>query len=108
VAYAERGDSAGFGTLARVGYRLFKGAWTIGAGYMRIDREFTNPANVALQPGLSEVNLRSGLRLGATELRAEYASQQFALQGIDREHSHVSMVQPSCARSWTRGSRTTR
>ncbi len=94
VAYAERGDSAGFGTLARVGYRLFNGAWTIGAGYMRIDREFTNPANVALQPGLTEVNLKSGLRLGATELRAEHSSQQFTLQGIERERSRVSLVQP--------------
>jgi uncharacterized repeat protein (TIGR01451 family) len=93
VAYAERGDSAGFGTLAKANYRLLKGAWTIGAGYMHIDREFTNPANVALRPGLTEVNLKSALTLGATELRAEHSSQQFTLQGIGRERSRVGIVQ---------------
>ena len=92
IAYAERGDSAGFGTLAKASYR--KGPWTLGLGYMRIDREFTNPANVALQPGLTELTFKSGLKLGAAELRAEHSSQQFALQGIGREHSRVSLVEP--------------
>ena len=91
VAYTERGDSAGFGTLAKASYR--KGPWTLGAGYMRIDREFTNPANVALQPGLTELTVKSALTFGATELRAEHSSQQFALQGIGREHSRMGLVQ---------------
>ena len=93
VAYAERGDSAGFGALAKASYSLFKGAFTLGAGYMRIDREFTNPANVALQPGLTEVNVKSALKLGPTALLAEHSSQQFELQGLGREHSRVGIAQ---------------
>ena len=93
VAYAERGDSAGFGALAKGSFRPFNGPWTIGAGYMRIDRGFTNPANVALQPGVTELSLKSGLRLGGTELRADYSSQQFDVQGVSREHGRVGIVQ---------------
>jgi hypothetical protein len=104
VAYAERGDSAGFGTLARVGYRMLKGAWTIGAGYMRIDREFTNPANVALQPGLTEVNVKSNLRLAATELRPSTQPAVHAA-GIGREHSRVGWCNPCATCCWKAGSK---
>ena len=66
---------------------------TVGGGYMRVGRQFTNPSNVALQPGLTEESLRGGLRLGGTELRAEHTRQNFELQGIDREHTRVGIVQ---------------
>src|SRR5213083_1708216 len=68
VAYAEHGDSTGLATSAKASYSLFGGAVTVGGGYMRVGRQFTNPSNVALQPGLTEENLRGGLKLGGTEL----------------------------------------
>ncbi len=93
IAYAERGDSTGLATSAKASYSLFDGTLTLGASYMRVGREFTNPSNVALQPGLAEASLRTGLKLGATELRAEYSHEEFALQGVDREHTRVGIVQ---------------
>src|SRR5438445_10529673 len=93
VAYAEHGASAGLGASAKASYSLFGGAVTVGGGYMRVGRQFTNPSNVALQPGLTEESLRGGLRLGGTELRAEHTRQNFELQGIDREHTRVGIVQ---------------
>jgi len=93
VAYAEHGDSAGLAASAKASYSLFGGAVTVGGGYMRVGRQFTNPSNVALQPGLTEESLRGGLRLGGTELRAEHTRQNFELQGIDREHTRVGIVQ---------------
>lgn len=93
VAYAERGDSTGLATSAKASYSLLDGALTIGAGYMRVGREFTNPSNVALQPGLTQETLRSGLKLGGTELRAEHSHEEFALQGVNREHTRVGIVQ---------------
>ncbi len=93
AAYTEQGDSTGFGALAKASYSAWHGAFTLGAGYMRIDREFTNPSNVALQPGLTEVSVKTGLKFGATQLVAEHASEQFALQGVSRDHSRVGLVQ---------------
>ena len=93
VAYAERGDSTGLATSAKASYSLFDGTLTFGASYMRVGREFTNPSNVALQPGLVEASLRTGLKLGATELRAEHSREEFALQGVDRVHTRVGIVQ---------------
>ncbi len=93
VAYAEHGDSTGLAASAKASYSLFGGAVTVGGGYLRVGRQFTNPSNVALQPGLTEESLRGGLRLGGTELRAEHTRQNFELQGIDREHTRVGIVQ---------------
>ena len=93
VAYAEHGDSTGLAASAKASYSLFGGAVTVGGGYMRVGRQFTNPSNVALQPGLTEESLRGGLRLGGTELRVEHTRQDFELQGIDREHTRVGIVQ---------------
>src|SRR6266540_1050599 len=93
VAYAELGDSTGLATSAKASYSLFGGTLTFGASYMHVGREFTNPSNVALQPGLAEASLRTGLKLGATELRAEHSHEEFALQGVDREHTRVGIVQ---------------
>jgi uncharacterized repeat protein (TIGR01451 family) len=93
VAYAEHGDSAGLATSVKASYGLFGGAVTVAGGYMRIGRQFTNPSNVALQPGLTEESLRGGLRVAGTELRAEHTRQNFELQGIDREHTRVGIVQ---------------
>src|SRR5581483_2202146 len=52
VAYAEQGDSTGFGTVAKASYN--HGGFTLGGAYMRIDPEFTNPSNLALQPGITD------------------------------------------------------
>jgi uncharacterized repeat protein (TIGR01451 family) len=93
VAYAEQGDSTGVAASAKASYSLFDGALSLGAGYMQVGREFTNPSNVALQPGLIEQNLKGGLKRGVTELRAEHSRQNFELLGIDREHTRVGIVQ---------------
>ncbi|HEV8304190.1 MAG TPA: hypothetical protein VGQ25_04475 [Gemmatimonadales bacterium] len=93
IAYAEQGDSTGVAASAKASYSLFDGALSLGAGYMRVGREFTNPSNVALQPGLLEENLRGGLRLGGTELRAEHSRQDFELLGIGRRHTRVGIVE---------------
>ena len=93
VAYAEQGDSTGLATAATASYSAFGGALTVGAGYMRVGREFRNPSNVALQPGLTEQNLKGGLKLGGTELRVEHSHQAFELQAVDREHTRVGIVQ---------------
>src|SRR3989441_12870995 len=60
---------------------------------MQVGREFTNPSNVALQPGLIEENLKGGLKLGGAELRAEHSRQDFELLGIGREHTRVGIVE---------------
>ena len=93
IAYAEHGDSTGVAASARASYSLFDGALSVGAGYMQVGREFTNPSNVALQPGLIEENLKGGLKLGGTELRAEHSRQDFELLGIGREHTRVGILQ---------------
>jgi uncharacterized repeat protein (TIGR01451 family) len=93
IAYAEQGDSTGVATSAKASYSLFDGALSLGAGYMQVGREFTNPSNVALQPGLIEENLRGGLKLGGIELRAEHSRQDFELLGIGRQHTRVGIVQ---------------
>ncbi len=93
VAYSERGDSAGLATSVKASYSLWGGRLTLGGDYMNIGREFTNPSNVALQPGLTQQNVRTGLRIGSTELRAEHSHEEFALQGIAREHTRMGIVQ---------------
>jgi uncharacterized repeat protein (TIGR01451 family) len=93
IAYSERGDSTGLATSAKASYSLRNGALTIGGSYMHVAREFSNPSNVALQPGLTEASLQTGLKLGSTELRAEHSREEFALQGVDREHTRVGFVQ---------------
>src|SRR5437773_10009628 len=60
---------------------------------MQVGREFTNPSNVALQPGLIEENLKGGLKLGGTELRAEHSRQDFELLGLGRQHTRVGIVE---------------
>src|SRR5207245_253365 len=69
------------------------GPLSIGAGYIQIGREFTNPPNAALQPGLIEENLKGGLKVGRTELRAEHSRQDFELLGIGRQHTRVGIVE---------------
>ncbi len=93
LAYAEQGDSAGIAAAAKANYRALDGALTLGAGFMRVGREFTNPSNVALRPGLTELNLKGGVKVGGTELLAEHSRQRFELQGVDREHSRLGLVQ---------------
>ncbi|HEY6208932.1 MAG TPA: hypothetical protein VIW28_07735 [Gemmatimonadales bacterium] len=93
VAYADKGDSAGFGGSVKAGYTLFGGAVTAGATYTRLGSGFTNPSNVALRPGTSDLSLKGGLKLGDTELRAEHSHQEFQQQGVDRQHSRVGLVQ---------------
>ena len=93
VAHAEQGDSTGLAGMIRAAYSPFGGALTFGARYMQVGREFSNPSNVAVQPGLTEVSLKSSLKLGATELRLEHSRQDFELQGVEREHSRVGVVQ---------------
>jgi len=93
IAYAEQGDSTGVAASAKASYSLFDGALSVGAGYMQVGREFTNPSNVALQPGLIEENLKGGLKLGGTELRAEHSRQDFELLGIGRQHTRVGIVE---------------
>src|SRR5207247_2780407 len=93
IAYAEQGDSTGLAASAKASYSLFDGALSVGAGYMQVGREFTSPSNVALQPGLIEENLKGGLKLGGTELRAEHSRQDFELLGIGRQHTRVGIVE---------------
>lgn len=92
VAYAEHGDSAGLASSAKLSYTLLGGALTLGAGYMHVGREFTNPSNLALQPGLTEASLKGGVRIGGTELRAEHSYEEFALQGIERQHTRLGLT----------------
>ena len=93
VAYATHGDSAGFGAVGRGTFTALRGALTLGATVMRVDREFANPANVALQPGLTELTVKSAWRVAGTEIRAEHSSQDFEVQGMSRAHSRVGVVQ---------------
>ena len=93
VAHAEQGDSTGLAGMIRAAYSPFGGALTFGARYMQVGREFSNPSNVAVQPGLTELSLKSSLKLGATELHVEHSRQDFELQGVEREHSRVGVVQ---------------
>ncbi|HUL02907.1 MAG TPA: hypothetical protein VLV16_06720 [Gemmatimonadales bacterium] len=94
VAYAEHGDSTGFGALGRAGFTTLHGALTLGASVMRVDREFTNPANVALQPGLTDVTVKGVMKVANAEIRAEHSSQDFEVQGMSRSHSRFGIMQP--------------
>lgn len=93
IAYAEQGDSAGVATAVKASYQLPGGAVTVGAAYMSVGREFTNPSNVALRPGTTELNLRGALSVGPSTLRAEHSRQRFELDGVDRQHTRVGIVQ---------------
>ena len=77
----------------KASYTLFGGAVTAGGTYTRLGSGFTNPSNVALRPGTSDLSLRGGLKLGNTELRAEHSHQEFQQQGVDRQRSRVGLVQ---------------
>lgn len=93
VAYAEQGDSAGLATAARAGYGVAGGRVTVGASYMSVGREFTNPSNVALRPGTTELTVRGALKVGPSTLRVDHAWQQFKVDGIDRQSTRVGLVQ---------------
>lgn len=94
VAYAEHGDSTGFGAMGRAGFTTLHGALTLGASVMRVDREFTNPANVALQPGLTDVTVKGVWRVANAEIRAEHSSQDFEVQDMNRSHTRLGIMQP--------------
>ena len=93
AAYSAQGDSAGVAIGAKASYTAFDGALTLGAGFMQVSRGFTNPSNVAVRPGVTDVNLKGGFKVGGTELRAEHTRQEFGLQGVDRTHTRFSMAQ---------------
>jgi hypothetical protein len=93
VAYAEQGDSIGFATAARAGYGSGTGPVTLGASYMSIGREFTNPSNVALRPGTTEFTVRGALKLGPSTLRASHSWQEFLVDGVSRQSTRVGLVQ---------------
>jgi hypothetical protein len=93
VAYAEQGDSTGFATTAKAGYGSATGPVTFGASYMFVGREFTNPSNVALRPGTTDLTLRGSLKVGPSTLRASHSWQQFQLDGVTRQDTRVGLVQ---------------
>ncbi|MEA2723320.1 MAG: hypothetical protein QOH59_1091 [Gemmatimonadales bacterium] len=93
VAYAEKGDSAGFATSAKAGFGTAEGPFSFGASYMSVGREFTNPSNIALRPGTTEIALRSALKVGPSTLRASHSWQDFQLDGVSRQSTRVGLVQ---------------
>ncbi len=93
VAYAEKGDSAGLATAARAGFGAAEGPVSLGASYMSVGREFTNPSNVALRPGTTEIALRGALKVGQSILRASHSWQEFRLDGVSRQSTRVGVVQ---------------
>jgi hypothetical protein len=60
---------------------------------MHVSREFTNPSNVALRPGTTELAVRGALKVGPSLLRASHSWQQFQLDGVVRHSSRVGLVQ---------------
>jgi len=93
VAYAAQGDSTGFATAAKAGYGSATGPVTFGASYMFVGREFTNPSNVALRPGTTDLTVRGSLKVGPSTLRASHSWQQFQLDGVTRQDTRVGLVQ---------------
>ncbi|MEO8090930.1 MAG: hypothetical protein ABI703_11585, partial [Gemmatimonadales bacterium] len=93
VAYAEQGDSAGFATSAKAGFGTAEGPISFGASYMSVGREFTNPSNVALRPGTTEIAVRGALKVGSSTLRASHSWQDFQLDGVSRWNTRVGVVQ---------------
>ncbi|HEV7364632.1 MAG TPA: SdrD B-like domain-containing protein [Gemmatimonadales bacterium] len=93
VAYAEQGDSTGLATAARAGYGTGSGPLTFGASYMNVGREFTNPSNVALRPGTTELTVRGAFKVGPSTLRASHSWQDFEVEGISRQSTRVGLIQ---------------
>ncbi len=93
VAYTEQGDSAGFATAAKAGFGTAQSPVSFGASYMSVGREFTNPSNVALRPGTTEIALRGAVKVGASTLRASHSWQDFQLDGVSRRSTRVGLVQ---------------
>ncbi len=60
---------------------------------MRIGREFTNPSNIALRPGTTELTLRGALKVSTSTLRATHSWQQFQVERIARRNSRLALTQ---------------
>ena len=93
MAYAEKGDSSGFATAVKAGFGSSEGPVSFGASYMSVGREFTNPSNVALRPGTTEISLRGAVKVGPSILRASHSWQEFQLDRVRRQSTRVGVVQ---------------
>lgn len=93
VAHSAAPDSSGFATAIEGTLTLADGAVSLSGAWQHVDREFHNPANVALQSGTEELRLGSRVKLGASEVRLEHSSQRFAAQGVTRARTSGGVVQ---------------
>ncbi|HEY7193212.1 MAG TPA: SdrD B-like domain-containing protein [Gemmatimonadales bacterium] len=92
LAHSQTPDSAGFATTIGGSVLLAKGL-TVSGDWLRTDREFKNPANIALTGGTEDLRLRAGFLVGGSEIRVEHSAQSFDLQNVSRMKSGAFVAQ---------------
>jgi len=92
LAHSQTPDSAGFATAVGGSVLLVKGL-TVSGDWLRTDREFKNPANIALTGGTEDLRLGARFLVGGSEIRVEHSAQSFDLQGVSRMKSGAFVAQ---------------
>ena len=92
LAHSQTPDSAGFATTIGGSVLLAKGL-TVSGDWLRTDREFKNPANIALTGGTEDLRLGARFVVGGSEIRVEHSAQSFDLQNVSRMKSGAFVAQ---------------
>ncbi len=92
LAHSQTPDSAGFATTIGGSVLLAKGL-TVSGDWLRTDREFKNPANIALTGGTEDLRLGARFLVGGSEIRVEHSAQSFDLQNVSRMKSGAFVAQ---------------
>jgi hypothetical protein len=87
VAHSSTPDSAGFAANVDAAVHLGNGAVVLSAAWLHTDREFRNPANIALAGGSQDLKLGARFAVGSGVVRFEHSVQQFDLQDVSRSRS---------------------
>ncbi|HWE24703.1 MAG TPA: hypothetical protein VG496_12270, partial [Myxococcales bacterium] len=92
LAHSQTPDSAGFAANVGGSVMLAKGLQVSG-DWLHTDREFKNPANIALAGGTEDLKLGARFLIGSSEIRLEHSSQAFDLQNVSRTKSGAFIAQ---------------
>lgn len=94
LSHSNAPDSSGVAGALHGSYRLFNDAVKLRASWMHIGDGFSNPANLALRSGSSELILGAKGHLGKTEFRLEHEQQAFAAENVSRQRTIAGILQP--------------
>lgn len=93
LALAEGADSSGVATRIRGAVPVLDGRVKLGAEWTRVGDEFTNPADIALRPGTSEVRATATSEVGSARVSATHERQSFNTRDLSRDRTTVGYAQ---------------